>query len=164
MELTLKAREYCIGLGLAKPGRGKLSKDAHAAIKKAIANGQTFDDYNEKVVRNVNVDSSDNIAVNRTDSTVSNKENYQAGTTTERIAIESRQVTHDYSTIYGIDIRGRSPIVIAFQYCSKCAVQVKYCTHDTPELPEWIGGGPGFTEHPDETTVSSIYKTAQEQQ
>ena len=39
------AREYAISLGLAKPGRGKLSFAAHEALQKAIANGMTFSDY-----------------------------------------------------------------------------------------------------------------------
>lgn len=37
-------REYAISLGLAKDGRGRLSREAHAAIEKAISEGMTFDD------------------------------------------------------------------------------------------------------------------------
>lgn len=37
-------REYAISLGLAVPGRGRLSREAHAAIAKAESNGMTFDD------------------------------------------------------------------------------------------------------------------------
>jgi hypothetical protein len=36
-------REYAISLGLAKPGRGRLSREAHAAIEKAKTEGMTFD-------------------------------------------------------------------------------------------------------------------------
>jgi len=37
-------REYLVGLGLAKPGRGRLSAAAHTALEAAIADGMTFDD------------------------------------------------------------------------------------------------------------------------
>lgn len=36
-------REYAISLGLAQPGRGRLSRAAHAAIAKAESEGMTFD-------------------------------------------------------------------------------------------------------------------------
>lgn len=35
-------KEYAISLGLAKPGRGRMSKEAHEAIQKAIADGMVF--------------------------------------------------------------------------------------------------------------------------
>lgn len=44
-------REYAVSLGLAKEGRGKLSRDAHAAIDKAEAEGTVFTDP-VPVVRN----------------------------------------------------------------------------------------------------------------
>lgn len=37
-------KEYAISLGLAKPGRGRMSKEAHAAIAEAEARGQVFDE------------------------------------------------------------------------------------------------------------------------
>lgn len=37
-------REYAISLGLATPGRGRMSREAHAAIEKAEAEGQVFSD------------------------------------------------------------------------------------------------------------------------
>lgn len=37
-------REYAISLGLAKPGRGRLSAEAHAAIQKAMGEGVVFSD------------------------------------------------------------------------------------------------------------------------
>lgn len=37
-------RDWLVSKGLAKPGRGRLSREAHAAIEKAIADGMTFDD------------------------------------------------------------------------------------------------------------------------
>jgi hypothetical protein len=37
-------RDYLASLGLAKPGRGKFSNEAKAALEKAIANGMEFSD------------------------------------------------------------------------------------------------------------------------
>lgn len=37
-------REYAISKGLAQPGRGRLSREAHEAISKAEAEGTVFDD------------------------------------------------------------------------------------------------------------------------
>lgn len=37
-------REYLVGLGLASPGRGRFSKDAHAALNKALSEGMKFTD------------------------------------------------------------------------------------------------------------------------
>ena len=47
--MTQTAREYLVGLGLAKAGaRGKFSADAHKALKKALADGVKFSDWNEQ--------------------------------------------------------------------------------------------------------------------
>ena len=40
----MNKREYAISLGLANPGRGRMSKDAHDAIAKAEAEGMSFDE------------------------------------------------------------------------------------------------------------------------
>jgi hypothetical protein len=37
-------REYAISLGLATPGRGRMSREAHAAIEEAEAEGKVFSD------------------------------------------------------------------------------------------------------------------------
>lgn len=41
----MKAREWLVQQGLARGTRGKFSTAAHAALKKAIADGTTFSDY-----------------------------------------------------------------------------------------------------------------------
>lgn len=43
---TMKAKDYAIELGLARPGKGRMSLDAHKAIRAAIDAGtHTFPDY-----------------------------------------------------------------------------------------------------------------------
>jgi hypothetical protein len=44
-------KEYAVGLGLAKPGRGRLSKEAWAAIHKAEQEGMEFSDKSAPVVK-----------------------------------------------------------------------------------------------------------------
>lgn len=145
----MKARDYCISLGLAKPGKGKLSAAAHAAIKKAIDNGQTFTNYKEPngTNRSSNKSLLDSILLGND----SNTTNGTPGGLHEpevREEIKSNPKTHDYNTIWGIDKRGRSDLKIAFQYCAKCLLQITYCLHAEPYLPEWIGGGPGLVKEP----------------
>lgn len=163
-EATLKAREYAISKGLAKAGKGKLSKAAHEAIQLAILEGKEFEDYKDgRVVKNgatTNSFVSDKPSVSHNSRTPDTPTDSRESGSEEPIAIKSRPVTHEYSTIYGVDVRGRSPLVIAFQYCSMCIVQVRYCSHKTPELPAWIGGGPGFTEYPSQEKIDMVYKIA----
>jgi hypothetical protein len=146
----LKAREYAISLGLAKPGKGKLSFAAHAAIQKAIADGMEFTDYkgqNVSANRDRNKHSNNRVLSGTTSSGVRDNASRQESPR-EYPPLPLNEVTHQYNTVYGVDIRGRTPVVIAFGYCSKCIKQVVYCTHDIPYLPDWIGGGVGLVEKP----------------
>ena len=40
-------RDWLVEKGLAKPGRGRMSKEAHEAINEAIANGMKFSDVKD---------------------------------------------------------------------------------------------------------------------
>lgn len=41
----MKAKEYAVSKGLARPGKGRMSREAHEAIRKAIDEGMSFSDY-----------------------------------------------------------------------------------------------------------------------
>lgn len=41
----MKAKEFAVSQGLAKPGKGRMSREAHEAIRKAISDGMSFSDY-----------------------------------------------------------------------------------------------------------------------
>jgi hypothetical protein len=144
LEVKLKARDYAISLGLAKPGKGKLSKAAHDAIQKAINEGKTFVDYNNgRVNRNV----TDSRTTRPTNGTVG----LSIGTEEEQKEyppIPPNPVRHTYNTIYGIDAKGRTPLVIGFESCAICLRHVRYCLHEIPQLPVWIGGGNGLIDVP----------------
>jgi hypothetical protein len=153
----VKAREYAISQGLAKAGKGKLSKQAHTAIQLAILEGYVFDDYKEgKVVKN---DSNP-----RTSRPVVRSLGLSEEAETESSEpkpIKSNPVTHDYSTVWGIDVlRLKRAIPIAYQFCSKCLLQVKYCVHEIPKLPEYLGGGNALTHYPTNEDMSQAVKNA----
>ena len=56
----MRAKQYAVKLGLAKAGKGRMSREAHAAIQKAISEGMTFEDYGTpaKSQKTVKVDKS----------------------------------------------------------------------------------------------------------
>lgn len=41
----MKAKDWAVQQGYCKAGRGRMPREAHAAIQKAIAGGMTFSDY-----------------------------------------------------------------------------------------------------------------------
>lgn len=47
---TQTAREFLVAQGLAKPGRGKFSGEAHKALDKAVSEGIKFADWPKEVV------------------------------------------------------------------------------------------------------------------
>lgn len=133
-------REYAASLGLAKLGaRGKLSKEAHAAINKAIADGVNFSDPSKAVDGKSNIKPI--VSTSSSNSTAPDARQEWAG-------LADQPKTHAYNTVWGICIKGRSALPIAFQYCAKCLKQVSYCSHDVPQLPHWVGGGNGLLEKP----------------
>jgi len=162
LENKLKAREYCVSLGLAKPGKGKLSKEAHAAIQIAIKEGHVFEDYKDgRVVKNGNGSNRSN-NTNRSSRVVSRV----GDDSTDRLdngevqEIKSNPITHDYSVIYGIEVmRLGRPVVIAYEYCSKCLLQVKYCLHDIPKLPAYLGSVDGLLHYPTEQDIAKSLET-----
>ena len=143
----MKAREFAISKGLAKPGRGKLSAAAHAAIKEAIADGQTFEDYGSNRVSNsvrpVTVQRNSKLGTNRqSNRTEGQVEDHRS----VPFALPAQVVRRSQTTIYGIDRMGNKNVLIAFDHCAKCMNAVIYCVHDTPQLPEWVGGGDALME------------------
>lgn len=141
----MKHRDWLIQQGLSKPGaRGRLSKDAVAALNKAIAAGTKFTDWPKNGER---INGNSDVMLPRSNSNNDDKDH--------AVKIKSRSATHEYSTVYGIDTRLRRPVVIAFQWCAKCLVQVRYCSHDIPQLPEYMGGGNAFITKPTETDLES---------
>ena len=57
MSTAKKARDYLVSQGLAKPGRGRFSSEAKAALVEAIASGMTFTDFvGEGVVKEPSYD------------------------------------------------------------------------------------------------------------
>lgn len=141
----MKRREYAITLGLAKPGRGKLSREAHAAINKAIAEGKVFSDAAGSATNTVA-----NVRPVASDSGSGESACQPAPPVGKVVAqpIPDLPVTHQQSTVWGIDDNGRSALVIAFDSCAACGRAIKYCLHPVPILPNYMGGGPSLLVKP----------------
>lgn len=119
----ITSREYLIAKGLAGP-RGRLSYEAQAAIAKAINSGEKFSDYQQVSVR------LDEPKVIKTKVVASPK-----------ITVDPKRTE---TVVWGIDKAtksGQSNTLIAFDTCGSCSRSIKYCQHDVPQLPQWLGGG-----------------------
>lgn len=105
-------REYAISLGLAKPGRGKLSNAAHAAINKARAAGTKFSDGTIVVQRVVKEKPKKNVAE----------------------AIVHRPAVRKSAQAYIMEGNLR----VGFDTCSRNHY-LTYCDCPIPYAPAWIG-------------------------
>ena len=123
------AREYLISKGLAKPGRGRLSRDAHAALAKAIAEGMTFTD--SKPAPKPKAESkqiSEQISPQKSLAEILPEE-IPVGFTRSKITgalypILESPVMREPKMLYGVDEDGHT---IEFSLCFKCAEHMMYC-------------------------------------
>lgn len=129
-------REYLIDLDLAKPGRGKFSKDAHEALAKAREAGTVFDDEVEtgKVVASASVsDASDHsrprkgAASPRLDD---GRPSVEPGGV--RPVSEPQIRRRPVLSLFATDDQGRE---LEFQTCRKCGYHVSYCGCVSVGLP-----------------------------
>lgn len=156
---TMTPREYAVSLGLAKPGaRGKLSRQAQAAIQIATLEGYKFDEEKNGTSRSINIRSANSVAIGDGDSDFNRVVDSQVECTQQ--SIKSLPVTHDYNTVWGIDTRIGRPIAIAYQYCSACLLQVTYCLHPIPKLPAYLGFENGLTVKPTQAELDATIKDA----
>lgn len=141
----MKARDYAISLGLAQPTRGRMSREAWAAIDAAIAEGKRFSDYNgTKVSKTVPKASNNSVDVSmpnrRVCAVTGELEPLPKVYPPLPVYVERRKQT----VAYGID-RGTKPghsaKIIAIDMCDACEKPIRFCTHDMPQLPKHMGGG-----------------------
>lgn len=122
----MKRRDYAISLGLAKPGRGRLSREAHEAIAKAEAEGKTFSDSPIKT-RSIKSDS------NSESESVSVKSDSEPkdffGPTPNPIYNGGWYVVEDGKRV---DVSGK-------EVCRNCMCSLDYHRCDSPILPAWNG-------------------------
>lgn len=125
-------REYAVSLGLATMGRGRLSREAHAAITKAEAGGMTFDDPVKPVITSTpsTVKSTKPVSVRREPVDVG-----LAGDVKTRYADDQKFV--------GIDSNGKKRTVNARQVCYHCRYSLTSHHCNSPRVLigsplEWI--------------------------
>lgn len=139
----MRSREYLVSLGLAKPGRGRLSLTAKEALSKAMADGMTFDDVVTINLPKAETKIQSNIVIkSRPQTSVQ-----QAATPKNQIG-----VVRNEKVMYGISKAqrpGESNVVIALSACDKCSYSINRCPCVSgPVLPKFLGGTPGLLTRP----------------
>lgn len=131
-------REYLIDLNLAKPGRGRFSREAVEALTKAEAEGVVFDEpvvTPRKAVATASVsDASDH---GRPRKGASSSLRLDDGRPAEepglpRPVVEPQLRIRPVSAMYAVDEDGH---VIGFSVCRKCAEHVSFCNCKEIGLP-----------------------------
>lgn len=107
----MKARDWLVKQGLAKRGKGRMSRVAKEALEKAISEGMVFSDYSR----------SDNASIT--------KVRVQAA------PLQKLEKQREESVIWAWD---QKKYWIAFDMCFGCNRAISYCTHETPKLPAWV--------------------------
>lgn len=132
----MKARDYLVGKGLAKQGRGRFGQEAIAELKRAIAEGIIFEDYDSNVIRKP-VEQESKVKV------------VSASKRIAPIATNNSKVRPE-KLMYGQEkIPGRRTLIIAFDSCAVCTKSVSACRCDKgPQLPKFMGGGSGMLSKP----------------
>jgi hypothetical protein len=122
-------REYLAGLNppLAKLGRGKFSKEAHAALAEAIANGVTFDEPAYKIAKVKEVATEGAEAPSQLPRPVRAVERAYQISPQKRV----RQV----KCMYGEDSSGH---VVGFALCQRCTYHVSLCSCKSGPKPPSI--------------------------
>lgn len=116
-------REYAISLGLAKEGRGRMSREAHAAIDKAISEGMTFDDPSPVV--------SVKPAKPKTDKPIRVARQPQGESLGPVADIATRYP--DTQKFKGVDSKGKTHIVNARTVCVPCGYSLTSHRCNSPE-------------------------------
>lgn len=124
-------REWLAMQGLAIAGaRGKFSHKAKAALAKAYADG-------------IDIAS---LEYQPTAKTVT-KQKTEPNVIKKISIIKPAEKVRDNDIMWAID-RGTKPgmsdLVIAITNCGGCGKTISRCTHDSPLLPNWLGGGVGL--------------------
>lgn len=116
-------REYAISLGLAQPGRGRLSREAHAAIEKAMAEGMAFDDA-APIKTSV-----------KTEKSVKVKSEKKREPVSESSGIQEIATRYSNDQLFeGVDSKGKKHVVNARQVCRHCGYSLTSHRCNDPEV------------------------------
>lgn len=113
-------REYAISLGLAKPTRGRMSREANAAIDKAIAKGMQFSDMQKAV----SVSESGEKEEKKPDPV-----NFYGSTPAPR-----------FDGGWKITVKGKSKDISGKEVCRNCMVSLDYHGCANPIVPDIDSG------------------------
>lgn len=145
------SREWLVQQNLAKQGKGRLSREAQAALMQAIAEGIEFSDRTTDgklkpyVPKRAPKTSSDPVAKDVPAIDESPLELKPATKPKVSQLTAPRPVEHqqqrDETVIWGVCLPtkpGQTAMNIVIRDCAACGRSVSYCTHKTPKLPKWL--------------------------
>lgn len=114
-------REYAISLGLAQPGRGRMSREANEAIRKAEDSGMTFSDSKERV------DPYKGSAVKRAAEEKARK--------VQRVVQESPEsASKPFTGKFEVEIPGGKRKALSERTACVCGASLCYCRCKTPTV------------------------------
>lgn len=152
-------KDYAISLGLATAGRGRMSREALAAVEKAIAEGYIFDDMpgttkptskprkaSQPVSKPVKASAPKSKNVRPEGVPEENEYGVPWEPPREYPPIPDLPVINDIEHVWAWDEKIRC--AIATEFCGCHGRHVKYCNSKEIQLPAYLGGGPALMEKP----------------
>jgi hypothetical protein len=127
-------REYLVSLGLAKPSRGRYSREAIAALEKAKGEGMTFD-----LPAHKQVTTTKDVPVKKPTKTKGAPEDRTPVTESYRFPLPARVTKRDETTGFALMDIGTRSVVVEIRTCGQCLDEVKFCACPKgPRVPSWI--------------------------
>lgn len=125
----MKARDYLVKHGLAKPGRGKFSNAAREALARAVEKGESFDDFPNKATTVVKP-------------TGAPKPKVKAAPVESAEVYDIPEYRYPETMYRAIEIRNGKRIERSMrEACNGCGLSLVVCWCSTPRIVAHDGGG-----------------------
>jgi hypothetical protein len=134
--MNITKREFLVQMGLAKPGRGRLSREAKVALAEARKQGAVFSDDDA-----VNAAPKQQEAVNEKPRryVVLDGEEIEVEAPVEHPPLPANEIMRDNCVGYHTDKIGTQDVRTAFEHCGRCFAHLIYCKCAKPVGPSWLG-------------------------
>lgn len=123
-------REYLVSLGLAKPSRGRFSKEAKAALAKAVEEGMTFTDTKE--APQASADASEHPRPRPSGEASPSPRKDSGGGVPLLIIGGSPTKLRNISSLKGLTVEGYR---VGFDTCRRCMGPLTHCSCKKPKAP-----------------------------
>lgn len=131
-------REYLVSLGLAKPGRGRYSADAKAALEKARQDGKTFDEPSYRVIQMQSKSRKPRVEVKTSNETVTKPKPKPQGVGV--IELQPRSVSEGTKFVH-TSASGKKQTISDSNVCGNCGVSLGWhkCSNPTALVRGHLG-------------------------